>query len=78
VIGFGNFALNDFKKASALLRIGMNKTAVDIADADSDPTYETKKVNTSVQCGTQVEDLDHPDYMISELGGSDARMSVSI
>ena len=36
------------------------------------------KVNTSVQCGTQVEDLDHPEYLISEMGGSEARMSVSI
>ena len=36
------------------------------------------KVNTSVQCGTQVEDLDQVEYLVDELGQSDARMSVSI
>ena len=36
------------------------------------------KVNTSVQCGTQIEDLDQPEFLISEMAGSEARMSVSI
>lgn len=38
-----------------------------------------KKVNTSVQCETRIEELDRvEDYYVSEMNQSDARMSVSI
>ena len=37
------------------------------------------KVNTSVQCETRIEELDRvEDYYVSEMGNSEARMSVSI
>ena len=67
------------KRTLSSQRTKENKTAGPMsASQNAKPQGETMKVNTSVQCGTQIEDLDQPEFLISEMAGSEARMSVSI
>lgn len=75
VQGIGKSSI-EFNRTHSSQRTKENKTAG--PSRNSKPHGETMKVNTSVQCGTQVEDLDPPEFLVSEMGGSEARMSVSI